>query len=122
MYTRYIPRGDWASFLAGISARYRGLMVNLEQVDTDLFIIDPNLDASVAVTIRPLREIALENDGVVIQISDAAGTPRDHFIPRLERIRVTERDDGHVETLEFDTADHLRTTMRLPQVPQKIAV
>lgn len=124
MHARLVPPSEWPALLQAVDARYRGRMVTVEQIDTDLVIIDPDPGACVHLEARLLRSIAFDVDSrrINLVLSDARRSSRTYFVPEISRLRVNESRIGQMEALEIDSIGGLRTTIRLQQVPQLVAV
>jgi Family of unknown function (DUF5335) len=105
-HTREIPREGWADYLFLLSTIERDQRVRIQAEG-------PELGDQTVVWNLPLVEISVEEKGSEAgAIEVTVGRPGEeltHRIPHPEHVWAEESDNGELECLDIEDADHVKT-------------
>ncbi|MBI2876197.1 MAG: DUF5335 family protein [Candidatus Tectomicrobia bacterium] len=115
MWTREIPRNEWAQFFDNFSRRYRGWLVTVE-------VLGPDIGAQIEAHELPLEGITTEvkEDGEEI-ISILGKEPMAHIthtIAAPTHVRLKQAEEGIAEAVEIESASRTKILILLHSVSE----
>ena len=110
MATREIPRDEWVAFFDGFSRQYKGWLVTIE-------VLGSELGAQVEARELRLEGISADlkggdEDTISIMVGETPDDHVTHTITQPTSIRLEQTQEGANEALQIESGDRVTTLLR----------